>query len=198
MTSLLSGPLLQKAREKVSRVRQKRLRRAGAGGGGPADAAAGLLLRSALVSGWPGISIDATAKGEPVNILRMDQVSPSILLVLWDAVPDTVALSAPRQGLAFGADSAWTLPLRSLSPSSLGAPLHKSFPSSGDLTQFMRPPSQGAAGGVLNLVPTDRGAPGYLVPALAAALGRTSDLSPSELAIEMVRSPERLEFRLSP
>jgi len=128
----------------------------------------------------------------------MDRVAPSILLVLLDSVPDTVALSAPRQALAFGVASNWTLPLRSLSAASLGAPLNQNFPAAQDCTQYTREPLASTGGRVLNLVPPTAGAANYLLPALKTALGRANDLGPSEFAIQMVRAPEQLQFRASP
>ena len=62
----------------------------------------GLLFRSVVVSGWPGLEVQATRAGTPVAILRMDRLASDILLVLFDAVPDTVNVIEPSEGLHFG------------------------------------------------------------------------------------------------
>jgi hypothetical protein len=63
--------------------------------------ASGLLLRSALVSGWPGLTV-AAGKGKTVlKLLRSERLAPNVLLCLFDDVPDQVRLRAPHQGLHF-------------------------------------------------------------------------------------------------
>jgi hypothetical protein len=160
----------------------------------PTLPAAGMILRSALVSGWPGLTVEATCSGTPVELLRMTRLAPTILLLLWDETPDTVALSQPHQGIPFGAVDGWLLPLRSLDAGEVGAPLGGDFPSSGDLTQFMRPVVDGVGGLVLRFIPAIAGTLGYLVPALAADLGQGSTLSPAQLAVELLQLAEQIQF----
>ncbi|WP_228986727.1 hypothetical protein [Micromonospora sp. DH13] len=62
----------------------------------------GLLLRSAVVAGWPGLAVEASAGGRPVPLLRLDRLSDTVLLALFDSVPDTVTLTEPWHGLHFG------------------------------------------------------------------------------------------------
>lgn len=64
-------------------------------------AAAGLLLRSALVAGWPGLVVEASSGGQPVALVRGDLLAPSVLLCLFGGVPDHVVLRSPPQGLHF-------------------------------------------------------------------------------------------------
>ncbi|MFC0597620.1 hypothetical protein [Streptomyces palmae] len=79
---------------------------------------AGLLLRSALVSGWPDLVIEAQSKTKvpnvykPVPAIRRDQLAEDVLLCLYADVPDKVVLREPPQGLHFGFDSGDTLTLR--------------------------------------------------------------------------------------
>jgi hypothetical protein len=146
------------------------------------------------VSGWPGLTVEATCSGTPVELLRMTRLAPTILLLLWAETPDTVALSQPHQGIPLGAVDGWLLPLRSLDAGDVGAPLGHDFPSSGDLTQFMRPVVDGVGGLVLRFIPAIAGTPGYLVPALAADLGQGSDLSPAQLAVELLQLAEQIQF----
>ncbi|WP_405110614.1 hypothetical protein OG559_30810 [Micromonospora sp. NBC_01405] len=62
----------------------------------------GLLLRSAVVAGWPGLAVEASASGRPVPLLRLDRLSDTVLVALFDSVPDTVTLTEPWHGLHFG------------------------------------------------------------------------------------------------
>jgi hypothetical protein len=161
---------------------------------GPALAAAGMLMRSSLVAGWPGLTIGASNADGPLEALRIDHLSPSILLVLWPATPTVVTISEPHQSLAFGTDARWLLERRSLVPASLGAPLGQTFPApgEGDMTQFMR---SGSGERVLQLIPPPAGSPGgYFVPALTATFGVSGSLSPSQVAIQLFKVPEQLRF----
>ena len=84
------------------------------GAGGPIT---GFVLRSALVSGWPGMHVRAYATDtlpdnrtiadmdtspDRVRLLRMERLAPAVLLVLFDGVPQVVHLEEPRSGIQFG------------------------------------------------------------------------------------------------
>jgi hypothetical protein len=151
-----------------------------AGGTTPA---AGMLLRSAVVSGWPGLTVTATAGGAAVAAPRIVRLSPSILLYLFARVPDTIYLSEPAQGLRFGAQDGPSLALRQLT-----APVGKqtgTFPATETLTSYYRSAAVGVPGGVLSI--------SRLVPDLASALGVTSP-GPADIAIQLVQAPEQLQF----
>jgi hypothetical protein len=77
----------------------------------------GFLLRSRLVSGWPGLHVRAYANDthpddqtvpdmdtspDRVRLLRMERLSPAVLLVLFDGVPAVVHIEEPRSGIQFG------------------------------------------------------------------------------------------------
>ncbi len=65
----------------------------------------GFLLRSAVVSGWPGLEVQAfrnVDRTDPIPIVRMDRLSDSVLLVLFEGVPKRVDLTEPPEGLHFG------------------------------------------------------------------------------------------------
>jgi hypothetical protein len=84
------------------------------GAGGPIS---GFVLRSRLVSGWPGMHVRAystdtlpdnrtipdmdTSPGR-VRLLRMERLAPAVLFVLFDGVPAVVHLEEPRSGIQFG------------------------------------------------------------------------------------------------
>jgi hypothetical protein len=153
------------------------------------EACGGILLRSALVSGWPGLSVRGTRGGEPLPVLRMERLSGSVLLCLWAGVPDRVELAEPQEGLRYGVSGAGEVHLRSVQ-APVGRPLDRSLAVLGP-TGMLR------GRRVLNLRPADGTG---LLAALAQLLGRTDAgyadprLSPSELAVQMVQSPARLTF----
>lgn len=148
--------------------------------------AAGLLLRSALVPGWPALRIEAlTGDGSvPVEVVRREALGADVLLVLFDRMPDRLVISEPRQGLHFGVDDEGGVALRSLSPGEVGVPLGRFLPVLGDpaLTRTT------AAGARLLDV-------GGLAARLAGIVRPgSSPLTPAEFAVQLVRAPERLSL----
>lgn len=81
----------------------------------------GFLLRSRAVSGWPGLTVRAFRRvgsnDTPLQALRIERLSPSVLAVLLDDQPTLVEVEEPRQGIQFGVvggtDRTWSLPVRS-------------------------------------------------------------------------------------
>lgn len=84
---------------------------------GAAGPISGFILRSRLVSGWPGMHVRAYATDnrpddqtipemdsspDRVRLLRMERLAPAVLLVLFDGVPAVVHLEEPRSGIQFG------------------------------------------------------------------------------------------------
>jgi hypothetical protein len=84
------------------------------GAGGPVT---GFVLRSRLVSGWPGLHVRAYATDthpdsktvpemdtspDRVRLLRMERLAPAVLFVMFDGVPAVVHLEEPRSGIQFG------------------------------------------------------------------------------------------------
>ena len=80
------------------------------GAGGPIT---GFVLRSRLVSGWPGMHVRAYSTDtvpddktipemdtspDRVRLLRMERLAPAVLLVLFDGVPAVVHIEEPRVG----------------------------------------------------------------------------------------------------
>jgi len=78
----------------------------------------GLLLRSSLVSGWPGLAVraftttDVAWQADPstippdqcVPILRMELLSPSVLIVLFAGTPALVWIEEPHHGIQLGVE----------------------------------------------------------------------------------------------
>jgi hypothetical protein len=72
-------------------------------------AVSGFLLRSAVVAGWPGMEVRgfADAAGtRPLPLLRLEAVSPSILLCLFSGRLAAVELREPAEALHFGVEEA--------------------------------------------------------------------------------------------
>lgn len=83
---------------------------------GSAGIVTGFLLRSAAVAGWPGLHVRAYRK-EPggsdkdvlpeshpdrLKLLRLERLSPSVLLAMFDGIPEVLHIEEPRQGIQFG------------------------------------------------------------------------------------------------
>lgn len=66
----------------------------------------GLLLRSRAVADWPGLEITAYGKDspEPLRLLRFDQLSPGVVIALFDGIATRIDLHEPPEGLHFGFD----------------------------------------------------------------------------------------------
>lgn len=79
------------------------------GDGGSTDGAvSGFLLRSAVVTGWPGLEMRGYADAEatrPLALLRLEAVAPSLLLCLFAGTVALVELREPAEALHFGVDA---------------------------------------------------------------------------------------------
>jgi hypothetical protein len=76
-------------------------------GGGPAkQQVTGFLLRSGVVSGWPGLEVTAYDSTNTLLTppLRMERLAPTILLFMVAGVIHHVDLHEPAEGLHFGID----------------------------------------------------------------------------------------------
>lgn len=83
---------------------------------GTAGIVTGFLLRSAAVAGWPGLHVRAYRKepggtdkdvlpeshADRIKLLRLERLSPSVLLALFDGIPEVLHIEEPRQGIQFG------------------------------------------------------------------------------------------------
>lgn len=65
----------------------------------------GMLLRSALVSGWPHMDVAAYLNGRKLTLLRLERLAPAVLIALWAGIPDRVQFEEPHHGIQFGASS---------------------------------------------------------------------------------------------
>jgi len=63
----------------------------------------GLLFRSQVVTAYPGVEIHPYDKdNNPLNILRMDRLSNSLIFCIFDGIPEQVDFIQPSEGLHFG------------------------------------------------------------------------------------------------
>jgi hypothetical protein len=151
---------------------------------------AGMLLRSALVAGWPGLVVQADGGATP--LLRLDLLSGSVLLAIFDGVPGTITLGEPWHGLRFGVQDGNVLHLRSPS----GVPLNVQFPAAGHgdvFSGYLRPVTGGVGARVLAVA--------SLASALPAALGPAAQgvtMGAALFATELVSAPQQIAFSPPP
>lgn len=166
----------------------------GEGEVGTADALTGMLLRSRAVSGWPGIHVnayraevaDTSPQADPsrLQLMRLEQLAPSVLLAIFDGVPEIVHVDEPRHGVQFGVDEAggsapgnWSYTLT----------VRRNAAVNGDLTESTLPgdtlqvPFRANAPGVLDM--------SALQQEIVARVGGAA--SASEFALQMIRLPYR-------
>ncbi len=162
----------------------------------------GLLIRSALASGWPGLTIAGTAKGQPVALLRFEHLANEVMIALFNGVPDTVTLTQPHEGLEFGVDDAGNISTRTVAGDGQVV----------DTGTIALRPQSGAAGSVLrtggqrvlniNIDPAPDPDPPTSPVDLLGAIGQAlslkrAELGPAAFALQMIKGPEELTFSLS-
>ena len=167
----------------------------------------GFLLRSQLVSGWPGLhvraySVDNEPDDKPVpdvdpdanrmRVLRMERLAPAVLLALFDGVPAVVHIEEPRAGIQFGVRlDATTNPAQ---PSAVVPVRNANDPNSGPVQlpnhqdRTVDVPFRQDSPGVINMT--------ALAAALAAAPGSniTGGMDAAKYALQMLRFPLRQVF----
>jgi hypothetical protein len=145
----------------------------------------GFLLRSAAVADWPGMQVngyaDPQAATPALPIVRLEHLSPTILLALFAGMIQRVDLTEPGQHLYFGVvplSGGLSVPLRSVEPATAGAQL------AGDptVTVSCRPDPDRT---VLDVTAT--------VAAVEQGLG-VSSLSPSGLGLQLLQPPPSQTF----
>jgi len=166
----------------------------GEGEVGAADALTGMVLRSRAVSGWPGIHVnayrgnvsDTSGQNDPsrLHLMRLEQLAPSVLLAIFDGVPEVVHVDEPRHGIQFGVDETggsapgnWSYTLT----------VRRNVSVNGDMTESAAP------GDTLS-VPFRANAPGVLdmsalQKSIVGLIGGTE--TASEFALQMIRLPYR-------
>jgi hypothetical protein len=171
----------------------------------PNGPTAGFLLRSALASGWPGLSVSGTAGGAALALLRLEHVAPDVLLCLFNGVPDSVTFEAPHEALAFGVEDGKVAARlnqngRIVDRTVGGAAIKRLVYNPRDPSAVL-PSVRGGGHRVLNIA-TDPN-PGPNVPqdpvdllgvlANGLSVGITA-IGPADFALQMVRGPEQITF----
>jgi hypothetical protein len=155
----------------------------------PSDPVAGFLLRSAVVSGWPGLDIKAftdIAGTDPIMPLRIDHIASDVLIALFPKVPARVDIEEPKEGLVFGVepvDGQWEVGVRNITgtDTQMGKLTGDNVTLGEDGGSFVRD------GGVLEV--------DALQLELSKKLANSSDVwGPAAYALQMVDAPQRMIF----
>jgi hypothetical protein len=158
----------------------------------------GVLIRSALISGWPSLqlraySTDDETKVPPgadpsqldpslsVPILRMELLAPSVLIVLFAGVPRMIWLEEPHHGIQFGVEEAQ------------GGSGYQIVPRGEDGTEAVGPaiPVQMRSVGAARNVVDVKG----FAAAVAGERGlAASAVGSAQVALQLMRAPVRQRF----
>ena len=173
---------------------------------GVAGPITGFLMRSAVVSGWPGLHVRAYSTDtrpddqtipemdtspDRVRLLRMERLAPAVLLVLFDGVPAVVHVEEPRSGIQFGVRvkaGAGGTASAVLSLRDVTRPNDGPLKTGGGQQRTVKVPFRKGAPGVVNLH--------ELAESLRTAPGTnmTTPVNSAEFAIELLRFPIRQVF----
>jgi hypothetical protein len=160
----------------------------------------GLLLRSAAVSGWPGLEVKAYKNDAKLKLLRMDRLAENVLFCLFNDIPTKVDIEEPREGIQFGVDlvnasaivpSGFRLKLRHVRGAKAGEEVKG---GAGNVTQTVAVPVRKGNRRVIHVAALHRDVTNKLrTPALGVDLG-DNQVSSAELAVEMLQFPYRQTF----
>ncbi|MCR9192910.1 MAG: hypothetical protein NXI01_09705 [Gammaproteobacteria bacterium] len=161
-------------------------------GFGQKDPVCGFFLRSQVVSGWPNLLIttnDDIPDATPVNIVSSVRLAPDVLFCLFDGIPKQLSIGEPHQQLSFGisGDTIETgfVTLRNLI-GDIGGFLNPN--KQADVHTVLRPGNQRVINfDALTSLFTNQGVS-------SSSAGGT--FSPSDMAIELIRAPEKVTFTL--
>jgi hypothetical protein len=210
---LLKGRIDAATARAAQRVRADLLDASGAGAPAAdppaATPVAGALLRSRVVSGWPGLELNAYSAlmpgpgvrpdlSNPILPLRVERLTSEVLLCLWPVVPAIVTLDEPREGVAFGfddppptgehsPDGLW-LYLRSVADGDYGAPKCSDDEIDRGVCRYA---IDAEAAGLVD-AKTRVVAFGKLADALSTTLG--TPLAVRDVAVQLVKVPEQAVF----
>jgi hypothetical protein len=189
----MRDPLHGNANAVLHQVRE-RLRAVPATGTPPLlGAIGGFVLRSQVVSGWPGLEIRAWSAADtdvPMQPLRLDRVAPSVMVGIFPDIPIKLEFNEPREGIVFGQEdegiAVRLLPgMQGATPDNLG---QKSEPEVWlkDIPKRTQPTNNPAV-----IV----GGPDGLAQKLASKFpDNKPTLTPASFAVEMVKVPEQMLF----
>lgn len=103
----------------------------------PAGTITGFLLRSAVVSQWPDLEVRAFRRGDAgvvaLPTLRLERLQETVMVAMFDGVPDLVWCEEPHHGLPFGVPTsvpgAWRVPVRDASGARIAAAADVAVPA---------------------------------------------------------------------
>ncbi|RCW84093.1 hypothetical protein [Paracoccus lutimaris] len=160
----------------------------------------GFLFRSVVVSGWPGLEVLASREGKTVELVRMDRLSATILLVIFAEQPDSVSFIEPSEGLHFGllpvagTPGAWQVNLRGLGLGGYVAGTQIAQNSENLTGPVIMRDGTGQPAGVVRVADTAA----KLAAAMPkAALPPSGKLSAAGFALQMVRGAGRQDYTAS-
>ena len=130
----------------------------------------GFLLRSSIVTDWPGVEVTAKTSAERheviPEILRLDQIADGVLFCLARGSLSEVTFREPREGITFGVNSDGAITHRS----------NKTFNVKNDsLRKDARP-------GVADIAKLE---------SKLAEMEGSARIRPAEFALQMIRKPEK-------
>lgn len=197
LSEVTKGLLYNAAMQALGVIRAKLEGNPISGNPNPPTVLSGFLLRSALVSGWPNLAIRAKdASDNSLKILRMDHLSSSVLLCVFDGVPNNIELSQPQESLGFGVDDDGNVVLRNiLAGGAIGQQIGTL--QIRDLTSNKQLCMRSATSRVLNIAPDS---PTGLIQSLIAGLKQNGSepsggtLGPATFAIQLIKSAEAIVF----
>lgn len=192
------------ARVERSRRRAVRRRRAPppvplARDGDPKLLWTGLLLRSAAVANWPGISVTAygsSTSADPLSLLRMERVSPSVLIALFEGIGERFEIAEPPQALHFGFQDGTVPRTYRIGLRGLGGAIRVGCPIDAFVDVPLRPDPAGRR------VVDVRALHGKITEEIAAAYQKlhapSPPVNPGAFALELVSGTIRQPFRREP
>ncbi|MBW4464896.1 MAG: hypothetical protein KME07_05585 [Pegethrix bostrychoides GSE-TBD4-15B] len=160
---------------------------------------AGFLLRSQVVSGFPGLEIksyqtvtvnETTNELEPSNLLmslRMEWLTPDVMLCLLPSIPAWIELNEPKESFGFGVEAVKTntvIYLRNV--------VTDSQPGSIIQPEISQPIPFRSSSTVVDIQTLQQNIQKQLQGKLNNSDGI---ISPAEFAIQLIREPEKMVFQ---
>jgi hypothetical protein len=165
----------------------------------PTEKIIGFLLRSGVVSGWEGLQVEAFLdddRKQPSQLLRMDHLSPNVLLCMYEGMVKAVTIHEYPEVLHFGVDAS-------------GAPItfsksfryivdHDGHPAGDQVPTTVAPPLQMAdfarakSAGVLRMNDLANAMHAELKDKIAYG----GPFTAAEFALEMVEGVEAVNFKI--
>ncbi len=138
----------------------------------------GMLMRSEVAAGWPGLLVDGFNGEKKLRLLRMDRLSANVLLCLFDGAATAVDLHLRPETAHFGLDQ-----------------------KEGNLSGFykkLRDQQGNKSGRQIDPIPWRQTLPGTLnVSELAAAIkGDASTFTSAQFALQMIETSGKVTFQL--